>query len=210
MLATGATETCTGFFSSAPASLWHGGREEQILPLRRQFLGDAADRNDEAQIQHVVGFIEHQDFGLVEPDMALAEQIEQPARRGHHHVHALLHGLDLAALGHAAEDHGHAQAGLAAISAKALGDLAGQFARRCQHQAAARGALIGAAIGHQAVDDGQGEGRGLAGAGLGDAQQIGAAHDVRDGLGLDGGRGRVFGAYKRRQDRRREAERSKI
>jgi hypothetical protein len=43
------------------------------------------------------------------------------------------------------------------------------------------------------MHDRQGEGGGLAGAGLGDAEEIAASHHVRDGLGLDrGGVGVAF------------------
>jgi hypothetical protein len=53
-------------------------------------------------------------------------------------------------------------------------------------------AAVGLAVGgtgrREALQDGQGEGRGLAGAGLGAAQQVAAAQDVRNGLLLDRGR----------------------
>ena len=57
-----------------------------------------------------------------------------------------------------------------------------------EHQHAAAAARRRPAVGGQAVQDRQGEGGGLAGAGLGDAQQVAAGHDARDGLRLDRGR----------------------
>ena len=74
---------------------------------------------------------------------------------------------------------------------KAFGDLAGQFAGRGQHQHAAAAARGRDAVGGEAVQDRQGEGGGLTGAGLGDAQQVAAFHDARNRLGLDRGRGGV-------------------
>ena len=56
------------------------------------------------------------------------------------------------------------------------------------------------------VQDRQREGRGLAGAGLGDAAEVAAGHHVRDGLGLDRGRGFIAFGGERLLDRGGEAE----
>ena len=64
-------------------------------------------------------------------------------------------------------------------------DLHGEFAGRRQDQRARR---LGAALGAERDDlrqDRQREGRGLAGAGLGDAQNVAAGELRRNGLGLD-------------------------
>jgi hypothetical protein len=59
--ATGVTATRAG------ANLGrHGGREEQALPLRRKLGDDAADRRQEAQIQHFVCLVEYQYLGAGE------------------------------------------------------------------------------------------------------------------------------------------------
>ena len=70
-------------------------------------------------------------------------------------------------------------------------DLRGQLARRRQDQGAAAAARGRLTVGGQAMEDGQGEGGGLAGSGLGDAQQILAGHHAGNGLGLDRGGGLV-------------------
>jgi hypothetical protein len=44
----------------------HGGREEQVLTLARQMAHDAADRIDEAHVEHLVGLVEDEDFDLGE------------------------------------------------------------------------------------------------------------------------------------------------
>ena len=75
-----------------------------------------------------------------------------------------------------------------------------------EHQHAAALAPRRAAIGGQAVDDRQGECGGLAGAGLGDAEQVAAGEHDRDGLGLDGRRRLVAFVLQRLEDRRGEAE----
>jgi hypothetical protein len=56
------------------------------------------------------------------------------------------------------------------------------------------------------VQDRQREGRGLAGAGLGDAAEVAAGHHVRDGLGLDRGGSFVAFGGERLLDRGGEAE----
>ena len=40
----------------------HGRREEEVLPFPRQFAHDAADRLDEAKVEHLVDLVEHQEF----------------------------------------------------------------------------------------------------------------------------------------------------
>ena len=93
-----------------------------------------------------------------------------------------------------------------AIGAEAVGDLAGQFARRREHQHAAGLALGAQPLGVQMIEDRQREGRGLAGAGLRDADDVAALGGERDGLGLDRGGGDVFFFRKRAEDRLCEAE----
>ena len=79
---------------------------------------------------------------------------------------------------------------MAAIGVEAVEDLARQFAGRREHQHAAGLGLRPDAVFQNAVQDRQRKGCGLAGAGLGDADDVTAGHCERDGLGLDG-RGRV-------------------
>ena len=93
-----------------------------------------------------------------------------------------------------------------AIGAEAVEDLAGQFAGRAQHQHAAGLRLRADAVGGEVVEDRQREGRGLAGAGLGDADDVALGEQQRDGLGLDRGGGDVFFFGKGAKDRLCEAE----
>ena len=72
-----------------------------------------------------------------------------------------------------------------------LGHLDRQFARGHEHEA-----LHGALAGFELVENGQGEGSGLAGAGLGLADHIVAGQHGRDQGGLDrGGRGEAKRFY---------------
>ena len=107
---------------------------------------------------------------------------------------------------HAAEDDRDVERQAGREVAEALGDLAGEFARRREHEHARPAARRGLLVGDEAVEDRQREGRRLAGAGLGDADQIAALHQNGNGLGLDGRRLGVAHPGQRSDERRGEAE----
>ena len=173
----------------------------------RQHGDDALDVVDEAHVEHAVGFVEHQHLDLVEAQRALVDEVEQAARRGHQHVDAVRQRTDLLVDRHAADgERDGERTDVPAVGAEAVGDLAGQFARRREHQHAA-GFLVGPqALGVQALQDRQREGRGLAGSGLRDADDIAALQHERNGLGLDGSGGFVFLFGEGAKDRLYEAE----
>ena len=148
VVATGVTATCTGSRSMAPASdaISFGmvAEKNSVCRCGRDGADDLADRHDEAEVEHVVGLVQHQDLDAAELHGAVLHVVEQPAGRGDQHVDAARHRLGLPALRHAAEHQRGADAGMAAIGAEAFGDLAGQLARRAQNQhAAARAASAG-------------------------------------------------------------------
>ncbi len=168
-----------------------GGREQQAL----LFLGHQGqhllDVVDEAHVQHAVGFVEHQDFDGGQVHEALLLQIQQAARRGDQDVHALLDAVDLGLHAHAAEDDGGVDVQVLRVAAHRFLDLRCEFTRGRQHQGA--DALAAELVARhlalrEAVQHGQGEGRGLAGAGLGACQQVVAGEHRRNGLCLDGSR----------------------
>ena len=190
VVAGGATETFSGsLFSSSPASLLdvrrHGGREEQVLALLRQVFHDLADRHDEAHVEHLVGFVEDEDLDLREVGVTLAKVVEQAAGSGDDDVDAARQRLALRAMADAAEDGGDAEAELGAVGLEAFGDLRREFARRRQDERTAAAARRRLTVGREAVEDGEGEGGGLAGAGLGDAEQVAAFHHAGNGGELD-------------------------
>ena len=69
-----------------------------------------ADGVDEAHVEHLVGFVEDEDFDLGQRQRAALDEIEQAARRGDEDVDAAAQDLDLLAMRHAAEDDGDATA----------------------------------------------------------------------------------------------------
>ena len=163
----------------------HGGREQQRLALLRQQADDALDVVDEAHVEHAVGFVEHEVRHLVERDMLGADQVEQAPGRCNDDVDAAVHGAHLRPRTDAAVDDGVGDRQMLAVGLEAVADLDGQFARRRQDQRAA-GARRGLAVLRvEHLQDWQRERRCLAGAGFGEAEQVAALQERRDGLGLD-------------------------
>ena len=167
--------------------LRHGGREEQVLALLRQHAGDLADGVDEAQVEHLVDFVEDEDFDLGERQGAALDEIDEAARRCDEDIDAAAQDFDLLADRDAAENHGAGDLQVAAIGLEAFGDLRGELAGGREDEGPA--GVLGRALGcvRQALKHGQREGCGLAGAGLGDAEKIAARQQFGNGAGLDGG-----------------------
>ena len=109
---------------------------------------------------------------LVELEGVLAVEVEQAAGRRDKDIDAAAQAHHLRVDADAAVGRVGADAGVFAVLAEAGVDLFGQFARRHQHKGAHGVAADLDAIGGQAVQDGQREAGGLAGAGLGCGHQV--------------------------------------
>jgi hypothetical protein len=158
----------------------HRRREEQVLAPPRQALDDAVDVRGKSHVEHPVRLVEHQHLDLVQARGMLAMEIHQPARRRHDHVDALLQVLLLLPVAHAAVQDRVLQEREPPQVAEVLLDLEGQLARRLEDQRAQPGRL-----GHQPVQDRQGEGRRLSRPGLGTADDVASGQDEGNGLFLD-------------------------
>ena len=134
-------------------------------------------------------------------------EIEQAARRRDKHFDAMRDAAYLPVDRHAANgEFDRERSHVPAIGAEAVGDLAGQFPCWGQYQHAARLAFRAHALGVEVVQDRQREGRGLAGAGLRNADDIAAGENDRNGLCLNRGGGGVVLFDKGAKDRLCEAE----
>ena len=162
----------------------HGGRKEQRLAPRRQQPADALDIGDEPHVEHAVGFIDHEDIDAGEQDPATLELIEHAAGRGDQHVGATIEHLVLVLEADAADQQSHAELVVLAVFLKILVHLRREFARRFEDQRA-RHAGTGPAAFEQR-EHGKGEGGGLAGARLGDAEHVATCECVGNSLFLDG------------------------
>ena len=180
------------------------GEQQRLSRLRLGERGnDAANRLDEAHVEHAIGLVEHEHPHGREIHEPLLHKVDQAAGGGDQYVHAALQRFDLVILADAAEDDGVREAGVAAVDGETLADLRRQFACRREHEdPRQRGAAPGfvGRLGVQAVQDRQRERGGLAGAGLGAAQQVAPFEHGRDRLGLDGRGGRVAFGVQRTED----------
>ena len=141
---------------------------------------------DKAHVQHAVGLVQNEDLHPGQVHIPLADQVVQAAGAGHQDVHALFQLFHLGRLTHPAEDDGGPQGQVLAVLLKAGLDLEGKLPGGGQDQRA-DGPRLPGGPGPQQVQHGQGEGRRLAGAGLGAAQQVLALQHRGDGPRLDGG-----------------------
>ncbi|MBD0690097.1 hypothetical protein BG452_29735 [Streptomyces sp. CBMA123] len=172
----------------------HGGREQQGLPLGRQHGDDLLDVGQEAQVEHLVGLVEDQRADLGQVQLLLAGEVQQSARGADHDVDALVERLDLRLVRPAAVDREHADVADLAGGLQVVGDLGAELTRRDDDQRLREVGelLLGGPAGvHVGAHDGpldqrEAETEGLAGAGLGLADDVVAGQRDREGHLLDG------------------------
>ena len=172
----------------------HGGREQHGLTHGRDGGEQGLDVGEEAEVQHLVGLVQHHGVHQVQAQVALAHQVDEAAGGADDDLDAALQLLDLRLVGAAAVDGGDAQGAPGRGGREVAGHLDGELARRGDDQGlrGARGALgleavpAGLARADGALQRGDAEAEGLAGAGLGLADDVVAAEGDRQGHGLDG------------------------
>src|SRR4026208_1330081 len=98
------------------------------MPFARDLLDDAADIGKEAHVEHAIGFVEHEEFDVLQVAGSLLDVIEQTPWRGHDDIGAVLQCLGLTAISNAAENDGDFEFGEASVIAKGGFDLGGEFA----------------------------------------------------------------------------------
>ena len=137
----------------------------------------------------------------------MLHQVEQATGRGDGDIDAAIQGVHLVFLADAAEDHGLAKTKPLAVSAHLIGDLTGKLAGRREDESPRRAPIRGAGpVLCELVEDGQREGRGLTGAGLGNAQNVLAGKQFGNGPTLNRGGCNVVFCGKGLQDRLGKAE----
>ncbi len=167
----------------------HGGGEKQRLAGERHQLADALDVGNEAHVQHAVGFVDDEQLNAGEQQAATLEMVEQAAGRCDEHVNAAHQLGVLIAEGDAANEQRHVQLMVLAVFDEAFLDLRGEFARRLKDEGARHAGAGAALLEHR--DHRQGESGCLAGAGLGNAENVAAGENVRDRLSLNGSGGGI-------------------
>ncbi len=186
--------------------LGHGGREEQRLAVLRHHLGNLAQVVDEAEVEHLVGLVEHEVAGLRQRHGLAGDEVEQASGGGDEDVGAAVKHFRLLVDGGAADDGDDAQRRLFHEVAQVVGDLVHEFAGRGEDEGADVARVGAAGVFQKLLDHRQAEGGRLAGAGLGKADQVRAFEDEGNGFFLD--RSRFFEAERGKggDDGLREAE----
>jgi hypothetical protein len=161
-----------------------GGGEEHPLTAGRGGVQDPGDRGQEAEVGHVVGFVDHGDLDPAEPAGAAFHQVDEPARGGHHQVR-VADAVDLAPDRDAAVDRRGVHAYAPAERREYVGDLLGQFPGRHQDQRAGRLLLPRRVGGRQPGEQRQAEGERLARPGLRPAENAASGQRVGQRPGLD-------------------------
>ncbi len=162
----------------------HGGREQHRLPVLRSQPQDLFDVGEEPQVEHLVGFVEHQRLRLGKIKMTLAGQVEQPAGGADHDVD-IGQCLDLRLVGTAAVESDDFRAAARSGQPHVVGDLDGQFPGRHDDQGSGRRRL---AVGRadQSLHHRNAEGKRLARASPGLPDQVIAVERDRQRQRLDG------------------------
>ena len=111
--------------------------KQQRLPALRAAAENFFDVGAEADVEHAVGFVEHDELELVELQRAAAEVVEDAAGRADDDVGALLQPVDLRAERLAAVDGRGANLAAVGQPFDFVADLHGQLARGHQDQGAA-------------------------------------------------------------------------
>ena len=142
---------------------------------------NAAQRGQEAHVEHAVRFVQHQRLDLAEVNQPALEVVFQPSRSRDDHACASADGFDLRPLGHSADHQRRLrQLAVTQLVVNVL-DLHRQFARRDENQ----GPYAGYVFRSQLLHDGKQERQSFAGACLGCRQNVFAFQRMRDGHFLD-------------------------
>ena len=165
----------------------HGGREQRDVLVGGRVGQDRLDVVGEAHVQHLVGLVEDQEPQLGQVESALLQVVHDPAGRADDDVHASAQGAELHAVRLAAVDRQHVHARhVGGVPLERLAHLERQLARRREDQ---RLRLLLPQV--EPRQDRQRERRRLAGARLGQADDVATGEQGGDRLGLDGRRGLV-------------------
>ena len=188
--------SCRYFFEMRRIVRGHRRREQCDLLVVGGVGEDGLHVLREPHLQHLVGLVEHEVLQLGQVERALVEVVHDAAGRADDDVDAASQCRELHAVSLAAVDGQQVHAlHVGRVALERLGDLEGELAGRGQHERLR--ALLRQV---EAGQDGQRERGRLAGAGLGESDDVAPFEQQRDGRGLDGGRGLVADILQGLQD----------
>ncbi len=158
---------------------------------------DAADSGEEAHVEHAVYFVEDEHVDGADVNLAAAEEVFEATGGSDDEARTAINVVELSVLGEAATDEDGVVLGLGDELGVGLEDLHGELAGG-EEDEGADGSAFAAVRGHggglEALDHGDQEGEGLAGAGGGGGKDVLAFEGGRDGLCLDGSGGEEAGS----------------
>jgi hypothetical protein len=169
----------------------HRRGEQHRLTVGGGLLQDSLDVGQEAQVEHLVGFVEHQHRQAAELQVALLGEVEEPAGRADDDVDAPLQCLDLRLIGTATVNGGDRQLAVTDLEVFRRGgevvvDLQAELAGGHDDQGAGDPGERPRLVGDETVQQRHAEREGLAHAGAGLADEIVAGQRQRQGQLLDG------------------------
>ena len=159
----------------------HRRGKQHDLAVVGGFREDRVDVVNETHLEHLVGFVEDKVAHARQVEAAALEVVDHAAGGADDDVDAALERSQLEGVGLAAVDRQHAKAlEVVGVLLKGFGDLDGELARRREHDR-----LGLAALEVDLGQDRQSERGGLAGAGLGLAEEVAAGEQLGNRRGLN-------------------------
>ena len=166
-------------------ALVQGGREQQPLGAAGGLVQQPLHRWQEAEVGHVVRFVDHGDLDGGERAVPLVDQVLESAGGRDDDVGAALQTVDLTPLRYTAEDRHGLQSDRLGERLDRVEHLGGEFTRRHQHQGARTARLTSCTRRTQGTQQRKGEGDRLPASGPAAAQHVAPGQTVGQGGGLD-------------------------
>lgn len=164
----------------------HGCAEEARLAVLRRDAKDVVDVMGEADIEHLVCFVEDGEAHVSEGECAALDVVNNAARGANDDVDATFEGNEVGLDTSSADEAEGAEPVEAAEMFDDIADLLGEFARWDEDDG-----LHGVLRWIDGVGEGQAERDGLAGASLSEADHVRTIEEMGEGGCLDGGGGGV-------------------
>ena len=182
----------------------HGRGEEHRLAGLGRHRDELVDVGQKAEVKHLVGLVEDEGVHVGEVEGAAVGEVDEPTGRADDDVDAGVEGLELRLVADTAVDGEDAQAEVLGGEGEVGGDLERELAGRGDDQglrlALRQVGVRRVVLGDAALQHRDTEGEGLAGAGAGLADEVGAHQGDREGHLLDGEGGGDAGAVERVAD----------
>ena len=175
-----------------------GGREEHALTARTNLGQNPLHSGQETHVGHLVSLVQHGNLHVLQTELALAEQILQATRAGHHNHGPAPKGIDLTALANTSVDCAGPHAVGLGQGVENLVDLIGQLAGGSQDKTTRAGQTAGSGgapatmagpsslASSQSSHQRNAEGQGLAGTGPTPSKDVTTSQGIRQGVPLDG------------------------